>query len=69
MALDGRERQASARRKSWKRYGQCLELVPLDRRFHDISVGLYVKGDASAPSGPTASEKASRNASARYRTR
>ncbi len=24
-------------------YGQCLELVPLDRRFHDISVGLYVK--------------------------
>ena len=28
-----------------KRYGQCLELVPLDRRFHDISVGLYVKDD------------------------
>ena len=28
-----------------ERYGQCLELVPLDRRFHDISVGLYVKGD------------------------
>ena len=27
-----------------ERYGQCLELVPLDRRFHDISVGLYVKG-------------------------
>ncbi len=26
-----------------QRYGQCLELVPLDRRFHDISVGLYVK--------------------------
>jgi len=26
-----------------RRYGQCLELVPLDRRFHDISVGLYVK--------------------------
>ena len=26
-----------------ERYGQCLELVPLDRRFHDISVGLYVK--------------------------
>ena len=24
-------------------YGQCLELVPLDKRFHDISVGLYVK--------------------------
>ena len=28
-----------------ERYGQCLELVPLDKRFHDISVGLYVKGD------------------------
>ena len=28
-----------------ERYGQCLELVPLDRRFHDISVGLYVKED------------------------
>ncbi len=28
-----------------ERYGQCLELVPLDRRFHDISVGLYVKRD------------------------
>ena len=27
-----------------ERYGHCLELVPLDRRFHDISVGLYVKG-------------------------
>ena len=26
-----------------ERYGQCLELVPLDKRFHDISVGLYVK--------------------------
>ncbi len=26
-----------------QRYGQCLELVPLDKRFHDISVGLYVK--------------------------
>ena len=26
-----------------ERYGQCLELVPLDRRFQDISVGLYVK--------------------------
>lgn len=25
------------------RYGQCLELVPLDRQFHDISIGLYVK--------------------------
>ena len=28
-----------------ERYGQCLELVPIDRRFHDISVGLYVKAD------------------------
>ena len=28
-----------------ERYGQCLELVPIDRRFHDISVGLYVKND------------------------
>ena len=28
-----------------ERFGQCLELVPLDRRFHDISVGLYVKGE------------------------
>ena len=28
-----------------ERYGHCLELVPLDRRFHDISVGLYVKGE------------------------
>ena len=26
-----------------ERYGQCLELVPLDKRFHDISVGLYVQ--------------------------
>ena len=26
-----------------ERYGQCLELVPLDKHFHDISVGLYVK--------------------------
>lgn len=26
-----------------ERYGQCLELVPLDKRFYDISVGLYVK--------------------------
>ena len=24
-------------------YGQCLELVPLDKRFYDISVGLYIK--------------------------
>ena len=26
-----------------EKYGQCLELVPLDRYFHDISVGLYVQ--------------------------
>ena len=26
-----------------ERYGRCLELVPLDPHFHDISVGLYVK--------------------------
>ena len=26
-----------------ERYGQCLELVPLDRHFYNISVGLYVK--------------------------
>ena len=25
------------------RYGRCLELVPTDPSFHDISVGLYVK--------------------------
>ena len=36
---DGRIRPAEV----IERYGQCLELVPLDRRFHDISVGLYVK--------------------------
>ena len=45
MALEvekGRLRPAEV----MERYGQCLELVPLDRRFHDISVGLYVKGDA-----------------------
>ena len=40
MAMaDGRLRPAEV----INRYGQCLELVPLDRRFHDISVGLYVK--------------------------
>lgn len=40
MAIaDGRLRPAEV----IERYGQCLELVPLDRRFHDISVGLYVK--------------------------
>ena len=26
-------------------YGACLELVPIDRRFHNISVGLYVKDE------------------------
>ena len=26
-----------------ERYGKCLELVPMDPHFHDISVGLYVK--------------------------
>ena len=26
-----------------ERYGSCLELVPMDSNFHDISVGLYVK--------------------------
>jgi len=25
------------------KYGRCLELVPIDKNFHDISVGLYVK--------------------------
>ena len=25
-------------------YGKCLELVPIDPHFHDISVGLYSKG-------------------------
>ena len=40
MAIaDGRLRPAEV----IERYGHCLELVPLDRRFHDISVGLYVK--------------------------
>ena len=28
-----------------QRYGQCLELVPIDKYFHDISIGLYAKGD------------------------
>ena len=27
-----------------QKYGQCLELVPTDKYFDDISVGLYVKG-------------------------
>ena len=26
-----------------ERYGKCLELVPIDPHFHDISVGLYSK--------------------------
>lgn len=26
-----------------QRYGHCLELVPMDPNFHNISVGLYVK--------------------------
>lgn len=26
-------------------YGHCLELVPMDPNFHNISVGLYVKND------------------------
>ena len=26
-----------------EKYGQCIELVPLDPNFHDISVGLYFK--------------------------
>ena len=25
-------------------YGRCLELVPMDPNFHNVSVGLYVKG-------------------------
>ena len=26
-----------------KKYGRCLELIPTDKRFNEISVGLYVK--------------------------
>mgnify|MGYP001265259894 CR=1 FL=1 len=26
-----------------ERYGRCLELIPVDKHFKDISVGLYVK--------------------------
>ena len=26
-----------------RRYGKCLELIPADSQFHDISVGLYEK--------------------------
>ena len=29
-----------------EKYGKCLELVPMDRHFHGISVGLYVKDGA-----------------------
>ena len=29
-----------------ERYGKCLELVPTDPSFHDVSVGLYVKDGA-----------------------
>ena len=39
FATDNRLRPAEVIEK----YGQCLELVPLDRYFHDISVGLYVQ--------------------------
>ncbi|MDP6402074.1 MAG: hypothetical protein QF467_00830 [SAR202 cluster bacterium] len=28
-----------------EKYGACLELVPIDPNFHNISVGLYVKDD------------------------
>ena len=28
-----------------RKYGRCLELVPMDPNFHNISVGLYVKAD------------------------
>jgi hypothetical protein len=27
-----------------EQYGKCLELVSMDPNFHDISVGLYIKG-------------------------
>ncbi len=27
-----------------EKYGKCLELVPIDPHFHDISIGLYSKG-------------------------
>ena len=29
-----------------ERYGKCLELVPTDPHFHNVSIGLYVKDDA-----------------------
>lgn len=28
-----------------ERYGHCLEIVPMDPNFHNISVGLYVQND------------------------
>ena len=28
-----------------ERYGRCVELVSMDPHFHDITVGLYFKGD------------------------
>ena len=31
-----------------ERYGKCLELVPTDPHFHDITVGLYVKEDTGS---------------------
>ena len=30
-----------------EKYGGCLELAPIDKHFHDISVGLYVKDGVS----------------------
>ena len=30
-----------------ERYGRCLELIPLDPHFHDISVGLYLKDNVA----------------------
>ena len=30
-----------------EKYGACLELAPMDKHFHDISVGLYVKDGVS----------------------
>ena len=30
-----------------EKYGKCLELVPIDPYFHDISIGLYSKGSVA----------------------
>ncbi len=30
-----------------ERYGRCLELVTMDPNFHEITVGLYVKGEVA----------------------